>query len=57
MRVCPSKAQINLGILPVWSESLLSAWRKLWSLDTHSAQSEDQDVQADLSSLVEHAIL
>ena len=27
--VCPAKTQICLGIRPVWSESLLSAWRKL----------------------------
>ena len=28
---------------PVWSESLLSAWRKLGSLATHWAHSEDSD--------------
>ena len=28
---------------PVWSESSLSAWRKLWSLATHWAHSEDSD--------------
>ena len=28
--VCPAKTQISLGIHPVWSESLLSAWRNLW---------------------------
>ena len=33
--VCPAKTQISLGIHPVWSESSLSAWRKLWSLATH----------------------
>ena len=27
--VRPAKTQISLGIRPVWSESLLSAWRKL----------------------------
>ena len=27
--VCPAKTQISLGIHPVWSESSLSAWRKL----------------------------
>ena len=31
--VRPAKAQISLGIRPVWSESLLAAWRKLGSLD------------------------
>ena len=33
--VRPAKTQISLGIRPVWSESSLSAWRKLWSLATH----------------------
>ena len=51
--VCPAKTQISLGIRPVWSESSLSAWRKLRSLATHWAHSEDwsvwADAQADLS--------
>ena len=42
-RVRPAKTQISLGIRPVWSESLLSAWRKLGSLATHWAHSEDSD--------------
>ena len=33
--VRPMKTQISLGIGPVWSESSLSAWRKLRSLATH----------------------
>ena len=33
--VRPAKTQISLGIRPVWSESSLSAWRKLCSLSTH----------------------
>ena len=33
--VRPAKS-ISLGILPVWSESSLSAWRKFGSLATHS---------------------
>ena len=33
--VHPAKTQISLGIRPVWSESLLSAWRKLGFLATH----------------------
>ena len=33
--VRPAKTQICLGIRPVWSESSLSAWRKLGSLATH----------------------
>ena len=39
----PAKTQISLGIYKVWSESLLSAWRKLGSLATHWAHSEDSD--------------
>ena len=39
--VRPAKTQISLGIRTVWSESLLSAWRKLGSLATHWAHSED----------------
>ena len=38
--VRPEKTQISLGTRPVWSESSLSAWRKLGSLATHWAQSE-----------------
>ena len=33
--VRPAKTQISLGIRSVWSESSLSAWRKLGSLATH----------------------
>ena len=33
--VRPAKTQISLGIHPVWSESSLSAWRKLGALATH----------------------
>ena len=51
--VCPAKTQISLGIHSVWSESSLSTWRKLGSLATHWAHSEDwsdwADAQADLS--------
>ena len=35
MSVRLAKTQISLGIRPVWSESSLSAWRKLGSLTTH----------------------
>ena len=38
--VRPAKTQISLSISPVWSESLLSAWRKLGSLATHWAQAK-----------------
>ena len=51
--VRPAKTWISLGIRPVWSESSLSAWRKLGSLTTHLAYREDwsdwADAQADLS--------
>ena len=47
--MCPAKTQIS----PVWSESLPSAWRKLWSLATHWAHCKDWsdwvDAQANLS--------
>ena len=41
--VHPAKTHISLGIHPVWSESSLSAWRKLGSLATHWVHSEDSD--------------
>ena len=42
--VHPVKTQlISMGICPVWSESLLSAWRNLGSLTTHWAHCEDTD--------------
>ena len=41
--VRPAKTQISLGICPVWSESLLSAWRNVGSLATHWVHSEDSD--------------
>ena len=43
MSVRPAKTQISLGIRPVWSETSLSAWRKLGSLATQWAHSEDSD--------------
>ena len=43
MSVRPAKCQINLGIRQLWSESSLSAWRKLWSWATHWTHSEDSD--------------
>ena len=53
MSVRPANTQISLGIRPVWSESSLFAWRKLGSLATHWAHSEDwsdrANTQADLS--------
>ena len=41
--VCPAKTQISLGLHPGWSASSLSTWRKLGSLATHWAHSEDSD--------------
>ena len=53
MTVRPAKTQISLGIHPIWSESLLSAWRYIASSATHWAHCEDwpdwADAQADLS--------
>ena len=43
MSVRPEKIQISLGSHPVWSESSLSAWRKLGPLATHWAHREDSD--------------
>ena len=43
MSVRPAKTQISLGIRPVWSESSLSAWRKLKFLGNQWAHSEDSD--------------
>ena len=50
--VRPAKTRISLGIHPVWSESLLSAWRKLGSLATHWAHSEDSDQTGQMPSLI-----
>ena len=50
--VCPAKTQISLGIRPVRSESSLSAWRKLGSLATHWALSEDSDQTGRMPSLI-----
>ena len=50
--VRPAKTQIRLGIRPVWSESSLSAWRKLGSLATHWAQSEDSDQTGRMPRLI-----
>ena len=52
MIVRPTKTQISLGIRPVWSESSLSAWRKLGSLATHLAHSEDSDQTGRMPRLI-----
>ena len=50
--VRPAKTLISLGIRPVWSESLLSAWRKLGSSATHWAHSEDSDQTRQMPRLI-----
>ena len=48
--VRPAKTQISPGIHPVWSESLLSAWRNIGLLTAKRVHSEDSDqTQADQS--------
>ena len=39
--VRPAKTQVSLGIRPVWSESSLSAWKKLGSLATRWVLGDD----------------
>ena len=50
--VCPAKTQISLGILPVWSESSLSTWRKLGSLATRWVHREDSDQTGQMPRLI-----
>ena len=50
--VRPTKTRISLGIRPVWSESLLSAWQHLGSLATHWAHSEDSDQTGQMPRLI-----
>ena len=50
--VRPAKTQISLGLCPVWSESLLSAWRKLRSLATNWAHSIDSDQTGRMPRLI-----
>ena len=50
--VRPAKTQISLDIRPDWSESSLSAWRKLGSLATHWAHSEDSDQTGRMPRLI-----
>ena len=52
MSVRPAKTRISLGIRPVWSESSLSAWRKLGSLATHWVHSEDSDQTGRMPRLI-----
>ena len=51
--MCPTaKTQISLSIRPVWSESLLFAWRNLVSLATHGAHREHSDQTVWMSRLI-----
>ena len=50
--VHPAKTPISLGIRPIWSESKLSAWRKLGSLDTYWVDSEDSDQTGQMPRLI-----
>ena len=42
----------KMAVRPVWSESSLSAWRKLGSLATHWAHSEDSDQTGRMPMLI-----
>ena len=50
--VRPAKTQISRGIRPVWSESSLLAWRKLGSLASYWAHSEDSDQTGQMPRLI-----
>ena len=50
-RVRPTKAQISLDIRPIWSESSLSACRKLGFLAIHWAHSKDSGQTGRMPSL------
>ena len=52
LHVRPAKTQISLGIRPAWSESSLSAWRKLGSLAIHWVHSEDSDQTGRMPRLI-----
>ena len=50
--LCLTKTQISLGIRLVWSESSLSAWRKLGSLATRWLHREDSDQTGRMHRLI-----
>ena len=50
--VCPTKTQVSLGVRPVWSESLLSAWRSIELLATCWAHSEGSDQTGQMPRLI-----
>ena len=49
--MCPQQ-RLRSGFRPVWSESLLSAWRNVGSLFTHWVHSEDSDQTGWLPRLI-----
>ena len=52
MTVRPAKTHISLGIRPVWSDSSLTAWRKLGPIATHWVDSEDSDQTGQMPRLI-----
>ena len=56
MSVRPAKTQISLGIRPVWSESSLAVGRKLGTLATHWAHSDDSDQTGRIPRLTESSL-
>ena len=47
-----AQRKISLGIRPVWSEPLLSAWRSIGSLATHKAHSKGSDQTGRMPRLI-----
>ena len=50
--VRPAQSQISLGIRPVWSDSLLSAWRNIGSSTTHWPHCKDSDQTGRMPRLI-----
>ena len=50
--MCSTNTQIRLRISTVWSESSLSAWKKLWIFGYQTAPSEDSDQTARMRRLI-----
>ena len=48
----PAKTQISLAISPVWSASLLSAWRNTGSIANYWAHSQDSDLTGQIPRLI-----
>ena len=51
-KMCPQQRQISLHHRPVWSESLLSAWKQVRYLATHKADSDDTDQTGRMPGLI-----